>query len=181
VKQKICQYILFQLLGWRLIGEPCEHEKYVFVALPHTSNWDFVYGWLAIQALDLEVQIFAKDRFFIWPFNYVCQFLGVLPVNRRESTNFVDAVADRFQQVSRLRLMLAPEGTRSYQTTLKSGYYYLAKKANVPIVLAGPNFQAKTFTIMPARGPLASFAEDQAQVIEFARTQRGKYPKQSFR
>lgn len=181
VKQKICRYILFKLLGWRLIGEPPEEEKYLFVAVPHTSNWDFIYGWLAIQALDLQVKIFAKDVFFIWPLNYLCHFLGVLPVNRRKSTNFVDSIAERFEQADRLRLLLTPEGTRGYQSTLKSGYYYLAKKADVPIVVAGPDFREKTFTILAPRKPFATFEEDQAQVIEFSKTQYGKCPDNSFR
>jgi len=181
VKQKICRYILFKLLGWRLIGEPPQEEKYLFVGLPHTSNWDFVFGWLAIQALDLEVKIFAKDVFFIFPLNYVCRFFGVLPVNRRKSTNFVDSVAEKFEQSDRLRLLITPEGTRSLQQTLKSGYYYLAKKAKIPIVVAGPNFKEKTFTVLPPREPLATFEEDQRQVIAFCKTQHGWYPEKTFR
>ncbi len=180
MKQKICHYILFKLLGWRLIGEPPADDKFLFVGVPHTSNWDFVYGWLAIQALDLNVKIFAKDVFFIFPLNYLCRFLGVLPVNRRKSTNFVDSVAEKFDETDGLRLLITPEGTRSFQPTLKSGYYYLAQKADIPIVVAGPNFKDKTFTILPPRGPLATFEEDQAQVIEFCKTQHGRYPEKTF-
>ncbi|RBP53394.1 acyltransferase-like protein [Arenicella xantha] len=181
VKQRICHYILFKLLGWRIIGDPPVDEKYIFVAVPHTSNWDFVYGWLAIHALDLNVKIFAKDAFFIWPLNYLCRFLGVEPINRRKRTNFVDSMTERFEQADGLRLLITPEGTRGYQETLKSGYYYLAKKANVPIVVAGPCFQNKTFTILPPRPPLADFKTDQSQVIAFCKTQVGKNPEQTFR
>lgn len=180
MKQKICKYILFKLLGWRIIGEPPKAQKYIFVGVPHTSNWDFFYGWLAIQALDLNVKIFAKDVFFIWPINHICSFLGVLPVNRRKRTNFVDSIAEKLEQADQLRLLITPEGTRAFKSTLKSGYYHLARKANVPIVLAGPNFVDKAFTILPPRMPLASFAEDQAQVIEFCKTQHAYHPKNTF-
>ena len=180
VKQKICRFILFKLLGWRMVGTPPSELKYIFVAIPHTSNWDFVYGWLAIQALDLDVKIFAKDVFFTWPLNYVCAFFGVLPVNRRKRTNFVDTIAEKLDKTDKLRLLITPEGARSFQPTLKSGYYHLALKANVPIVLAGPNFRDKTFTIMPPRMPLPTFAEDQAQVIEFCKTQNARHPESSF-
>jgi 1-acyl-sn-glycerol-3-phosphate acyltransferase len=180
VKQKICHYILFTLLGWRMIGEPPKELKYIFVAVPHTSNWDFLYGWLAIQALDLNVKIFAKDVFFIWPINYICSFLGVLPVNRRKRTNFVDSIAEKLEKADQLRLLITPEGTRGYQSTLKSGYYHLARKANVPIVLAGPNFADKAFTIMPPRMPLATFVEDQASVIEFCKSQHAYHPENTF-
>ncbi len=180
MKQRICHYIMFKLLGWRMIGDPPVNKKYIFVGVPHTSNWDFVYGWLAIQALDLNVKIFAKDVFFIWPINYVCAFLGVLPVNRRKRTNFVDSIAEKLDAAEQLRLLITPEGTRAYQSTLKSGYYHLSKKANVPIVLAGPNFKDKTFTIMPARSAMATFEEDQANVIEFCKTQHAYHPENTF-
>jgi 1-acyl-sn-glycerol-3-phosphate acyltransferase len=180
VKQKVCHYILFKLLGWRMIGEPQEELKYIFVGVPHTSNWDFFYGWLAIQALDLNVKIFAEDVFFIWPINHICAFLGVLPANRRKRTNVVDSIAEKLDKADQLRLLITPEGTRTFQPTLKSGYYHLARKANVPIVLAGPNFTDKTFTIMPSRMALASFAEDQAQVIEFCKKQHAYHPQNTF-
>jgi len=180
VKQKICQYIIFKLLGWRIIGDPPKEKKYIFVGVPHTSNWDFLYGWLAIQALDLNVKIFAKDVFFIWPINYICAFLGVLPVNRRKRTNFVDSIAQKFEESEQLRLLITPEGTRSYKSTLKSGYYHLARKANISIVLAGPDFVEKTFTIMPSRAPLATFAEDEAQVIEFCKSLQAYRPENTF-
>lgn len=179
--QKVCAFILFRLLRWRMVGRPPTQDKYIFVAVPHTSNWDFVYGWLAINALQLNVKIFAKDVFFVWPLNYLCAWLGVMPVNRRRSTNFVDSVAAMFDEYDNLAALITPEGTRSYRPVLKSGYYHLALKAGVPIVVAGPNFAAKTFTIMPARAPMATFEEDEADVIEFCRDQVGKRPQKSFR
>ena len=163
-----------------MIGEPPEIPKYFFVVAPHTSNWDFVYGWMAIQALGLKVKLFAKDSFFVFPLNYICKMFGVLPVNRRERTNFVDSVAQLFDEHDRLTLLITPEGTRSFVPNLKSGYYHIAQKANVPIVLAGPNFKDKSFTILPPREPMATFEEDQANLIAFTKTQYGKNPHQSF-
>ncbi len=155
-------------------------KKYLFVGAPHTSNWDFVFGWLAINALNLNVKIFAKDVFFVWPLKYLCHWLGVMPVNRRRSTNFVDSVAAMFEEYDSLAALITPEGTRGYSPVLKSGYYHLAKKAGVPIVVAGPDFKDKTFTILPARPPMATFEEDEAQVIEFCRNLVGKRPTDSF-
>ncbi len=178
--QKVCAFILFRLWGWTIIGQPPSEKKYLFVAVPHTSNWDFVYGWLAINALNLDVKIFAKDIFFVWPLKYVCAWLGVMPVNRRRSTNFVDSVAAMFEDSTSLAALITPEGTRGYRPVLKSGYYHLAKKANVPIVVAGPDFKDKTFTILPARKALPTFEEDEATVIEFCREQVGRHPQDSF-
>ena len=177
---RLCRLIFFKWLGWRQIGPLPTEKKYLFVALPHTSNWDFVYGWLAIRSLELNVTIFAKDVFFIWPLNYVCRFFGVAPVNRRKSTNFVDSIAAQYRQTDELAALITPEGTRKYQPRLKSGYYYLAKEANIPIVVAGPNFANKTFTLLPARAPLPTFEEDAAQLIEFCKTMTAKKPLFTF-
>lgn len=171
---------MFDVLGWSMIGEAPKEKKYLLVALPHTSNWDFIYAWLSIRALNINVKIFAKDTFFFFPANIVCNMLGVLPVNRRERTNFVDGVADLFDQHQELHLLIAPEGTRKYNSELKSGYYHIARTAGVPIVVAGPNYRDKTFSILPARAPLASFEEDQALVISFAETQIGLKSDDSF-
>ena len=104
-----------------------------------------------------------------------------MPVNRRESTNFVDTMVEKFNQADELSLFIAPEGTRSYVENLKSGYYHIAKKADVPIVVAGPNFEQKTFIILPPRPVLTSFEEDQHQIKEFAKSRVGKLPNNSFR
>jgi len=164
-----------------MIGELPKEPQYLFVAIPHTSNWDFVIGWLAITGLGLDVKIFAKDVFYTWPLNYICDFLGVLPVNRRISTNFVDSVAEKFSQNGQLKALITPEGTRGFTPKLKSGYYYLAKKTGVPIVVAGPHYKQKTFTLLPARHPMRTFEQDEAEIIEFCKTQYGKRPEDTFR
>ena len=174
------RFILFKVFGWRMIGEAPKDKKLLLVALPHTSNWDFLYGWLAVHVLDIRVKIFVKDTYFFFPINLFCKMLGVLPVNRRERTNLVDEVAKLFDEYEELSLLIAPEGTRSYKSTLKSGYYHIARAAGIPIVVAGPNYREKTFTICPPRAPLASFEEDQAELIAFAETQSGLRSQDSF-
>ena len=177
---KLCRLIFFKWLGWRQIGSLPTEKKYLFVALPHTSNWDFVFGWLAIRSLELNVTIFVKDVFFVWPITYFCRFFGLAPVNRRESTNFVDSIAKQYEENEELAAMITPEGTRSYQPNLKSGYYYIAKKANIPIVVAGPDFATKTFTLQAARPPMPTFEEDAAQLIEFCKSMTAWTPKNTF-
>ena len=85
-----------------------------------------------------------------------------------------------FEEHESLGAVITPEGTRGYRPVLKSGYYHLAKKANVPIVLTGPDFKEKTFTISPPRAPLETFEEDEAEVIEFTRELIGKHSSDSF-
>jgi len=178
--QKVCSFIIFRILGWKVEGEVPTAKKFLVVALPHTSNWDFLLGWLALKALDLETKIFAKDFYHTWPLNYVCHFIGVLPVNRRESTGFVNGVAKQYIEADTLRAAITPEGTRKFSPKLKSGYYYIAKTAQVPIVLAAPNYKEKTYVFMPARPAMDTFEDDEKNLIEFCKKIDGKYPKNSF-
>ena len=178
--QKICAFILFRLMGWKVIGEPPRQDKFLIVGLPHTSNWDFPIAWLAITAMDLQTVIFVKDFYHRWPLNYFCKMFGVLPVNRRESTGFVESVAQQYIEADKLKAILAPEGTRKYTPHLKSGYYYIAKTANIPIVAAGPNYQDKSYTFMPGRLAMDTYEEDEQDLIEFCKSIKGKYPKNSF-
>lgn len=178
--KRICAFIIFRLCGWSIDGQLAEEKKYLMVVVPHTSNWDFVYGWLAIKALELDLKVFVKDSFFIWPFNYACRWFGVLPVNRRESTDFVKSAAAMYGEYEELIAVITPEGTRSFQASLKSGYYHLAKQAQVPIVLAALNFSKKTFVLAPPRAALSSFELDQENVIEFCRKHQGRHPQNTF-
>jgi len=151
--QKFCYFVLFKALGWRMIGDAPTEKKYMLVGVPD----------------------------HVWPLNYFSSFFGVLPVNRRERTNFVDSAAQMYIDSDELHATIAPEGTRKFVPSLKSGYYYIAKTANVPIIVAGPNYKEKTFTFMPARPAFDTFEEDQQDVIEFCKKQCGKYPNNSFR
>lgn len=178
---RLCRFVFFRLLGWRQIGETPKHKKFVLVALPHTSNWDFIFGWMATRALDLNITIFAKDTFFIWPIGFFCRLLGVAPINRRENTNFVDALAQQYMERNELATLITPEGTRKFQQNLKSGYYYLAKKADIPIVVGGPDYKNRTFTLMPARPPLETFEEDEANLIAFCKSMNALKPQNTFR
>jgi len=179
--QKICRFILFKLLGWKALGTIPTEKKFVLAGLPHTSNWDFLMAWIVVTALGLKMKILVKDYYHFWPLSYITSAIGILPVNRRESTNFVESIALMYQEVDELQSTIAPEGTRKFTPTLKSGYYFIAKAAGIPIVVGGPNYQKKTFTLMPAREPFPTFEEDQANLIEFCKTQCGKYPENSFR
>jgi len=178
--QKLCSFIIFTALGWKVQGPLPSEKKLILVGLPHTSNWDFPISWLIIVALDLNMNIFVKDIYYTWPLNYLCKFFGVLPVNRRKSTRFVDAVVEQYARADTLRAVIAPEGTRKFSPKLKSGYYYIAKTANIPIVVAGVDYKERIYTFMPARPAMETFEEDEKNLIEFCKNTRGKNPENSF-
>ena len=178
--RKISSFIVNNLLGWKVEGDVPTEDKYIFAVLPHTSNWDFVIGYLIKLSLGLELAVFAKDSFFVWPLSWVCKKLGVHPVNRRERTNLVDQIVQMYSDNDSFAVVITPEGTRSYRDELKSGYYHIATKADIPIVVAGLDYQKKVAFLLPARKVLPSFEEDVEQLMEFSRSIAAKNPEMTF-
>lgn len=179
--QKCCAFLLYRLLGWRLSGEiPYQQKKLMIVFVPHTSNWDFVVGWLLVRAEDLQVTIFAKDQFDFFPFTYAYSFFGVVPIKRHKSANFVEQATQLYQQENRFWGAMAPEGTRGYIQQLKSGYYYLAKAANVQLLVVGLDFKKKTVVIEPLRNVLPTFDQDVVCMSTFGKSIHAKIPSQNF-
>jgi 1-acyl-sn-glycerol-3-phosphate acyltransferase len=175
--QKISAFILYRLMGWRLKGSiPWKTDRLMLVLIPHTSNWDFVVGMLFIKAEKVRVTIYGKDAFYFFPFNYLYDYLGVVPVRRKSKANFVQQASAVFDQNKRRWVAMAPEGTRSHRAKLKSGYYYLAKQANLPIVAVGLCFQDKILTVESPREIFDSFEEDSQNLIAFAQSMRAKRP-----
>lgn len=134
MKKSFARFVLY-LMGIKLIKPTPFPSKCVLAVIPHTSNWDFPLG-LAVRALiNEDVSYVAKSSLFKWPHGFIFRWFGGVPVNRSASTNFVQGVVDVFNENDQFKLVLAPEGTRSKVAELKSGFYYIAKSAGVPLVL----------------------------------------------
>ncbi len=131
----IARFLFCTLWGWKITGKVIV-PKFVVAVIPHTSNWDFIVGLLVRAAGDINhCRYVGKNSLFVFPFGYLFKALGGIPVDRSKSTNFVDSVVALYPQHDKLGICLSPEGTRSHVTKLKTGFYYIAKNANVPIIL----------------------------------------------
>ena len=136
---------IFRTWGWSVEGPlPYEQPKCLVVVYPHTSNWDFPVGILFREVYDLDIHFAGKDSLFKPPLGWLMKWLGGKPVVRSRNTNFVDAVADIFRREDVFRLCLTPEGTRGRTEKLKSGFHYMAKAAEVPIVFCAFHWDTKT-------------------------------------
>jgi len=124
------------IAGWRVEIATPPGPRCVIVVYPHTSNWDFLVGYLAKVAAGLPVHWAGKDTLFRWPVAGLLRRMGGIPVNRRERTGFVAQLAREMSSRTRMWLAIAPEGTRSYTDHWKSGFYRLAMDARVPVGLA---------------------------------------------
>lgn len=135
--------IILELLGWRIQGAERLNEipKKIFAVVPHTSNWDFPLGLLIRKAANMETYYLGKKSLFRPPWGFIFSWLGGYPVDRSRNTHLVDTIAEIFDSKERFAISIAPEGTRKKVPHLKTGFYYIAKKCNIPIILT--KFDAK--------------------------------------
>ncbi|MFW5966816.1 MAG: lysophospholipid acyltransferase family protein [Persicimonas sp.] len=130
--------------GWTVVNElPDDLDKFVIIAAPHTSNWDFPVTMALAATVDMKFYWVGKHTLFRPPFGRLMRALGGIPVDRRKSSNFVEQIAREFDRADRLALGIAPEGTRSKAEYWKSGFYHIAHLAGVPIVCGFVDFKRK--------------------------------------
>jgi 1-acyl-sn-glycerol-3-phosphate acyltransferase len=164
---------LLRLIGWKVVGGLPAHNKYVLIGAPHTSNWDFPLMLLAVLKVGMDVHWLGKKSLFPFPFGGFMQWLGGIPVDRSKSNNLVDQLVELFQRREELILLIPPEGTRSQVERWKSGFYYVAQGAGVPILLGFIDSSRKQLGFGPLFYPTGDYAVDLVAIQEFYRDKRG--------
>lgn len=174
--QRLARFIL-RLIGWRTHAIRPKTSKYVIIGAPHTSNWDFGLMLLLMGAEQLPIRFMGKDSLFKGPLGPIMRSLGGIPVNRQERTKLVDQIAAKFEEYDNLIIGLAPEGTRGKTTHWKTGFYYIALKAKVPIALAYLDYGNKIIGVGPNFMPSGDIQADFEIIREFYSGVEGKNPK----
>lgn len=145
---KFTKFIFYKILGWRIVGSfDSNIKKAVVIVVPHTSWHDFYIGAFVRRIAKVEINFVGKKELFNWPFGYYFRWMGGAPLDRASRQNKVEAIANIFHTKDEFRLALAPEGTRKKVDEWKTGYYYIAKAANVPIIPVSFDYRTKTVTI----------------------------------
>jgi 1-acyl-sn-glycerol-3-phosphate acyltransferase len=175
----ICTAIL-RADGWRIeAGLPEGLSKCVLIAAPHTSNWDFVYLLLASFALRLNIYWMGKASLFGWPFGALMRWLGGIAVDREQSGNLVAASVEALKNAEGpVQLVVPPEGTRSRVRRWKTGFYYIAVGAELPILPAYLDFGQRRLGLGPVFHPTGDIERDMPQIQAFYAPMRGKNPQQ---
>jgi len=155
--------VILKILGWKIVGDFPHHiKKMVLVAGPHTSNWDFPLGLMVRSVIEADIKYIGKDSLFRPPLSWITKPLGGIPVDRSRSNNFVDAAVAKFDSVDELAILLAPEGSRKKVDKLKTGYYHIARQANVPMLPTILDYATKEFKFLD----LIWATEDQVADLE---------------
>lgn len=143
--QWLSKFIYYKLLGWKVTGfsDFESIKKAVIIAVPHTSWHDFYIGVLLRSVIGIETNYVGKKALFKFPYGWFFRSLGGAPVERKSNENQVEAMARLFNEKEVFRMTMAPEGTRKKVVEWRTGFYYIAKTANVPIMMFTLDFENK--------------------------------------
>ncbi len=166
----------FRIFGWKINGQLPDEKKYICAVAPHTSNWDFIVGVAARSILRIHnAKFLGKSQLFKKPYGWLFRYIGGIPVHRDKNHDMVEQVASIARNSKEFILAIAPEGTRKKVTKLKSGFWYIAKAAGIPIVPVGFDFEKKEVVVGPGIFP-TEIDHDMNTLITFYRRIQGRNP-----
>ncbi|MDX1752688.1 MAG: 1-acyl-sn-glycerol-3-phosphate acyltransferase [Salinimicrobium sediminis] len=171
----LARFIYFKIMGWKFYGSwPAGIKKAVVIVVPHTSWHDFYLGLLVRRILGVDIKFVAKKELFKPPFGWYFRWMGGTPLDRTAGQNKVDSIAALFGKKEEFRLAIAPEGTRKKVKDWKTGFYYIAKTADVPIVMIAFDFGKKRVKISKRMYPTGDKERDFDKIRAFYKEVTGK-------
>ncbi|MCG6937573.1 MAG: lysophospholipid acyltransferase family protein [Gammaproteobacteria bacterium] len=173
--KKLAAHIL-KLSGWKVEVELPKEKKYVLTGAPHTSNWDLVLVLLACWSIDIKINWVAKVEIFRGPLRTLFTALGGIPVDRSASHDFINMITETFNHRDEMILGITPEGTRSKTDYWKTGFYYIALSANVPVYFGYIDYHNRTLGFKQRLAPSGDIESDMKIVADFYRNIKGKHP-----
>lgn len=173
---RLLSWLVLKLSGWKVVNVAPATGSYLIIAAPHTSNWDFPLGIAIAFHLRLKVYFIAKHTLFNGFAGPIMRWLGGVPLNRGASKNFVDASVEIYANSENLIFAIAPEGTRSSVGRWKTGFYHMAKGANVPLALAYFDFSKRIGGIGKMLNTTENIDADMQAIADFYEPVIGKYP-----
>ena len=164
------------MMGWKAVGTFDYPNKCIIIAAPHTSNWDFFFGKCYGYISGVRPNYLIKSSFFIPVIGTLFRWSGGIPVYRNTSNNLVDQIVSIFNNSDVFRLGIAPEGTRKRVSKWKTGFYYIAHKARVPIVMVALDFKHKKIGVVDSLIPTGDINKDMLIIQNYFKDSKGKKP-----
>lgn len=174
--QKFCGWLLYKCMGWTKDVTVVRPDKFIICLAPHTSNWDFLIGQLYACSEGIKINFLMKKEWFFWPLGGIFRRMGGIPVWRSKHTSLTDRLADEARSARRFALCITPEGTRSLNPDWKLGFYYIAKKAGIPILLYGVDYEKKLIRCNKAMTPEGDDEKNIRDVKLYFKDFKGKHP-----
>lgn len=174
--KRISKFIFNKILGWRVRGEFPVLSKCVIAVAPHTSNWDFLIAKFAYSSIGKTANFLIKAEWFFFPFNLFFKSLGGIPVTREKNFSLTDTLAAEFGRRDQMQLAITPEGTRKPTQEWKKGFYYIAFKAGVPILLVGLDYGKKEAQFLALIHPSGDYEQDIVEIKSYYKGIQAKIP-----
>lgn len=174
--QRLSSRILFDWLGFSVISTIEVPDKCVIALAPHTSNWDFILGTLYARAQGDNFNFLMKKEWFFWPMGILMRRLGGIPVYRGKRMHSTDIIAERAKQSAEFRLCITPEGTRKANPDWKKGFYYIALKAGMPILLYGLDYAKREIVCTKMVVPNGDVDAQMEEIKQYFKDFKGKHP-----
>lgn len=174
--QGFCRWLLYKKLGWTKCVTVAHPDKFIICLAPHTSNWDFIIGQLYAQAEGFKINFLMKREWFFWPLGVIFKSLGGIPVWRTKHTSMTDNLAETAKTKDSFKLCITPEGTRSPNTEWKKGFYFIALKAEIPILLYGVDYEKKKIVCTDSFTPSGNIDEEMPKIKSYFKDFKGKKP-----
>jgi 1-acyl-sn-glycerol-3-phosphate acyltransferase len=168
--------LMLRLTGWRIVGETPDIKKFVLIGAPHTSNWDFVVMLAGMFYYRIEVRWMGKDSLFRFPFGGFMKWLGGIPIDRSKANTVVSQMVEVFAHNDELVLLITPEGTRSKVERWKSGFYHIARGAEVPVLMGYIDFAKKEAGLHDWFQPGGDYDSDLEQIQAFYAAKTPRHP-----
>jgi 1-acyl-sn-glycerol-3-phosphate acyltransferase len=172
---KLADFVL-RLISWQVDVTLPKVRKYVVIGAPHTTGWDLFYLMLMKLSTGIDMKWVGKDTLFRWPLGVFMRWLGGVPVKRHSNNNFVEQIAEQFRQREELIIAIAPEGSRGKTSHWRTGFYYIALGADVPIALGFIDYPSRVIGIGPSLLPSGDIQADFSKIKAFYDGKTGRYP-----
>ncbi len=174
---RMLSQLIMWLSSWKIVGDAPKEKKFIMIAAPHTSNWDFLYARSAFYILRIPMRYTIKSELFFFPLGAILKAMGGISIDRNQKGNMVDKMVDIYKGEDQMSILITPEGTRSHSPEWKKGFYYIALKAKIPIYLGYLDYSKKHAGIGPRILPSGDYEKDLKEIQDFYRGIVAKYPK----
>ena len=174
--KRFCNWYLYKHLGWTAEVTEDHPDKFIICLAPHTSNWDFLIGQLYIGARGMKSNFLMKKEWFFFPLGILFKKLGGIPVYRQKHTSMTDSMAETAKAAREFHLCITPEGTRSKTADWKKGFYFIALKANIPILLYGLDYEKRLIQCKKTIIPSGDLEQDMRDIKLYFKDFKGKIP-----
>jgi 1-acyl-sn-glycerol-3-phosphate acyltransferase len=176
---RFCAVLYLKLTGWKKEGQAPIHDKYIVIAAPHTSNWDFPISLAILLSFKIKPYWMGKAGMFRWPFGLFFRLLGGIPIDRSKSNNAVEQSIEAIKRKMKMVLVISPEGTRKKVAYWKTGFYHIAHGARVPIALGFLDYGRKAGGFGQVFNTTGNIEADMRVIQFFYKGITAKYPEKS--